>query len=66
MLIDITGTILIPGGDKGENCPGNGRNPEIECCCDACDYMLCCFEENDHDFCAMCSDKNCPHRDGKG
>lgn len=48
MIVDITGTILIPG-NGGKNCPGNGlhKHPDgstIECCCDECDYMLCCYE----------------------
>ena len=42
MIIDITGTILVPG-NWGNDCPGNGTNPAIECCCDECDYMPCCF-----------------------
>ena len=42
MIIDISGTVLIPG-NKGMDCPGNGLNPDVECCCNECDYMLCCF-----------------------
>lgn len=47
MLIDITGTILIPG-NGGSDCPGNGSHYDangrlIECCCDECDYMICCI-----------------------
>ena len=48
MIIDITGIKLTPG-NKGEDCMGNGKhydnsNDLIECCCDECDYFLCCFE----------------------
>ncbi len=39
MIIDITGTILIPG-NEGKDCPGNGFH-EAECCCNECDYMMC-------------------------
>ena len=43
MIIDVTGTILIPG-NCGSDCPGcSGWN----CCCDECDYMLCCLETHD-------------------
>ena len=43
VIIDVTGIILMPG-NQGKDCPGNGANPAIECCCDECDYMLCCFD----------------------
>ena len=29
----------------GISCPGNGEQPEIECCCDECDYFLFCFPD---------------------
>ena len=58
MLIDITGTILIPG-NEGKNCPGNGLH-EAECCCDECDYMMCCFTPELVD-CSACKDWDCPH-----
>ena len=60
MIIDVTGTILIPGND-GRDCPGNGLHPDIECCCDECDYMMCCLDEHDPAQCSACSDKKCPH-----
>lgn len=59
MIVDITGTVLIPG-NWGKDCPGNGENTDIECCCDACDYLLCCIEENDPESCATCDDQQCP------
>lgn len=60
MIIDITGTILIPG-NIGRNCPGNGECPGIECCCNECDYMLCCLEDHDPSDCMQCQDRACPH-----
>ena len=63
MIIDVTGTILIPG-NLGKDCPGNGTNPMIECCCDECDYMLCCFNSNSKTQCETCADPTCP-RAGK-
>lgn len=48
MIIDVTGTNLIPG-DCGEKCPGR------IVCCDECDYLSCCLE----DFEKM----ECPHRE---
>ena len=51
MITDITGTTLIPG-NGGKDCPGNGMTRDkqgnlIECCCDACDFLLECFPEYD-------------------
>ena len=42
---------LIPG-NRGKDCPGNGSHFDkygnlIECCCDECDFMLCCFPEEE-------------------
>ena len=44
MFVDVTGVILVPG-NQGRDCPGNGTFPGIECCCEECDYFLCCEEE---------------------
>lgn len=60
MILDITGTELIPG-NCGINCSGNGLHPEYLCCCDECDYMLCCLEDHDSENCKMCDDTNCPN-----
>ncbi len=57
MIIDVTGTVLIPG-EYGQFCPGNGMNPKVECCCEECDYQLCCFDQTS---CKDCTDKDCPH-----
>lgn len=61
MIIDVTGVYLIPG-NGGKDCPGNGAHIDengkrIECCCDECDYMMCC-----HEGCigALCDDLLCP------
>ncbi len=59
MIVDITGTILIPG-DFGKDCPGNGKHTEIECCCDECDYLLCCTEDHHLESCKNCTDRKCP------
>lgn len=59
MIIDITGVVLIPG-NMGKDCPGNGRDPETECCCDECDYMQCCIDVQYTDQCSGCTDRNCP------
>lgn len=40
-LIDPhTGALLHPG--VPDRCPGNGNHPDIECCCDECDYWREC------------------------
>lgn len=65
MLIDITGTILIPG-NRGIDCPGNGSHldeagKEVECCCDECDYMQCCTDAHDRIQCRNCTQAKCPN-----
>lgn len=52
MIIDVTGIELTPG-NNGRNCLGNGQHSDkngntIECCCDECDYMLCCLCDEDY------------------
>ena len=59
LIIDVTGVTLIPG-NQGKNCPGNGENPAIECCCNECCYMLCCLNDADPNHCSICKDPNCP------
>ena len=61
MIIDITGIELTPG-NLGENCIGNGKNKNIECCCDECDYLMCCIDKNYTQKCLGCTDKDCPRR----
>lgn len=60
MIIDATGIVLTPG-NMGKDCRGNGKHygengDLIECCCDECDYMMCCTYESD---CRNCTDKRC-------
>ena len=65
MIIDVTEIVLIPG-NLGKDCPGNGEWPEIECCCEECDYMLCCVDSDWYIRCGDCKDLDCPriHPDG--
>jgi len=60
MIIDISGVVLTPG-NYGLDCLGNGTHNGIECCCDECDYLLCCTGTHDHSECLTCSDQACPH-----
>ena len=69
MILDITGIELTPG-NNGENCFGNGKHyhkdgSPIECCCDECDYMQCCFIMNSFNNCKICDDTKCPHYETK-
>ena len=57
MIIDVTGVVLTPG-NGGRDCLGNGEHPGIECCCDECDYMLCCLAESEED-CLNCRNEGC-------
>lgn len=60
MIIDVTGTLLSPG-NCGNDCPGNWEYASLACCCDECDYMMCCLETHDPAECVNCTDKNCLH-----
>ena len=60
MIVDITGIELTPG-NKGEYCLGNGQTEGIECCCDECDYMVCCLDTFTGEMCKQCKDIDCPH-----
>ena len=59
MIIDVSGTVLIPG-NHGKDCPGNGSDLSVECCCDECDYMLCCVDTQYPLHCYTCEDTHCP------
>ena len=59
MIMDSTGIVLTPG-NGGADCLGNGLHKGIECCCDECDYMLCCLETPKNKDCNTCSEKGCP------
>ena len=70
MITDITGIELTPG-ENGANCAGNGAHftdsgALIECCCDECDYLQCCFAEHSLEECAACGDADCPRSRGGG
>ncbi len=63
-ILDITGIILRPG-NYGKDCKGNGTyvsrfGRQIECCCDGCDYFMCCFKESIPSDCSKCNDIDCP------
>jgi len=65
MIKDVTGIILTPG-NRGENCKGNGKHftimkKQIECCCNECDYLMCCLDDFDGSKCFVCEDKRCPN-----
>ena len=60
MIIDITGIALIPG-NCGKDCPGNWEFAGLDCCCEECDYMMCCLEDHDPAECLTCRDSACPH-----
>ena len=62
MIIDPTGVEPTPG-NLAKDCLGNGRHKGIECCCDECNYMLCCMTENYQQRCADCSEFECPRKD---
>jgi len=64
MIIDITGIKLMPG-NGGKECPGSWKFAGDNCCCDGCDYMLCCLDTHDSKECVTCMDKYCPHSDVK-
>ena len=59
MIFDISGVILTPG-NYGLDCLGNGEHRDVECCCDECDYMLCCLKSHDPAQCLTCNDMGCP------
>lgn len=48
-LDSCTGLPLVPS-NHGEKCPGNGDDPELECCCDECDFYLICFPDWENTF----------------
>ena len=60
IFIDPTGTVLTPSF-HGENCAGNGEQSGSICCCDECDYMLCCIQEITKEKCKKCDVIDCPN-----
>jgi len=63
MIIDVKGTVLTPK-NNGQACLGNGEHEGIECCCDECDFMLCCFPEYEKKptSCEECKNLECPNK----
>ena len=66
MIIDATGRVLTPG-NHGDDCLGNGghfdgNGKKPECCCDECDYLLCCCNDEWLIMCRSCDDTNCPRK----
>ena len=59
MIIDATGIVLIPG-NCGNECLGNWEFSGLNCCCEECDYMMCCLKTHDPKECLICDDKDCP------
>lgn len=59
--MDVTGTPLVPG-NFGRDCPGNGENTPSECCCEECDFMLCCILEDWMQRCGGCLHQDCPRK----
>lgn len=57
-LIDVTGIELFPG-NSGKDCPGNGKHNSTKCCCDECDFYMCCNGEKPIN-CAECPEEFCP------
>jgi len=56
MIIDITGIELIPG-KQSKYFPGNKGDI---CCCDECDYLLCCTTKHNIIRCIACESEECP------
>ena len=44
-LIDPSSGVELRPSYHGQDCPGNGEHPGIECCCDNCDHYLSCFPD---------------------
>ena len=66
MITDITAIELTPG-NNGRDCLANGtyfyeNDEQIECCCDECNYMMCCLDGHSSDDCNNCNDKLCPRK----
>lgn len=61
------GVTLSPG-NLGNDCIYNGLHKDIfgrtiECCCDECNFLLCCIPENNKNKCENCTQKYCPFSD---
>ncbi len=70
MIIDVTGVELTPG-NHGKDCLGHGDSyyedgEPIECCCDECDFMMCCLDDDWQIRCANCKHDDCPRKEPQG
>ena len=57
MYSSYFGFEYVPG-NGGKDCPGDGRHRDkrgkiIECCCDECDFLICCLEGSSCDNCEI-------------
>lgn len=64
VIIDVSGIVLTPG-NCGRDCLGNGehydkKNRLIECCCNECDFAVCCLESHNDSECINCNIIQCP------
>ena len=60
-IIDVTGVELTPG-NLGKDCLGNGENG-FEICCDECDFLMCCINQNYPHDCEDCNSTECPRKE---
>ncbi len=63
MITDITGMVLTPG-NNGLDCLGNGNHTRtdgslIECCCDECNFLVCCTLNPNNILCQTCTNIQC-------
>ena len=59
--------IKLTPGNFGRDCLYNGMNFDnkgriIECCCDECDFLICCVENIRDEDCLGCVTAKCPNR----
>lgn len=69
VFIDATGIRLVPG-NGGKDCPGNGNYKDeygnlIEMCCDECNFLECCLDEELKVVCLECCIEGCPRLNKK-
>ena len=52
----------LMSGNKGKDCQTNGKDPQTECGCDECDYLMCCSGSLREKECEMCKNSDCPRK----
>jgi len=62
IFTDTTEIPLMPG-NLGKDCLYNGEHDDVECCCDECDYLMCCMDGRYPKNCFSCNDEKCPRKD---